>query len=178
MIVTQNSLVSRLRHGGSNSDWERFDSLYKPAILAFAASRLLNEFDCCDVFQEFSIRMHRAGFSRFDPEKGRFSSFLFRVADGFVNDAIRRRARAESRHVAIELPAPEGSTWRQPLPEPGRNPAEAAEWQGQIALVHSTLRFLLEHDCFQAKTVAVFNAVTFEQKSSLMPRGAAQAMTP
>ena len=164
MIPTQHSLVARLRDGGSNSDWERFEALYKRPILAFAASRSLNEFDCRDVFQEFSIRMYRVGFSRFDPEKGRFSSFLFKVADGFVKDAIRRRSRAESRHIQIEQPAPESSSFGEQLPDSGKNPAQAAEWQGQLALVHTTLEFLLEQKCFQATTISLFKAVTFEQK--------------
>ena len=165
MIPTQHSLVARLRDGGSDSDWERFEALYKRPILAFAASRSLNEFDCRDVFQEFSIRMYRVGFSRFDPEKGRFSSFLFKVADGFVKDAIRRRSRAESRHIQIEQPTSEGSsTFREQLPDSGKDPAQAAEWQGQLALVHTTLEFLLEQKCFQATTINLFKAVTFEQK--------------
>jgi RNA polymerase sigma factor (sigma-70 family) len=164
MIPTQHSLVARLRDGGSNSDWERFEALYKRPILAFAASRSLNEFDCCDVFQEFSIRMYRVGFSRFDPDKGRFSNFLFKVADGFIKDAIRRRSRAESRHIQIEQPARESSSFGEQLPDSGKNPAQAAELQGQLALVHTALEFLLEQKCFQATTISLFKAVTFEQK--------------
>lgn len=167
MIPTQHSLVARLRDGGSNSDWERFEALYKRPILAFAASRSLNEYDCCDLFQEFSIRMHRVGFSRFDPKKGRFSTFLFKVADGLVKDAIRRRARAECRHVQMRLPAAENcSTWQDQLPDPGNDPAQAAEWQGQLALVHTALDFLLKQNCFQPKTISLFKTVIFEQKSA------------
>jgi RNA polymerase sigma factor (sigma-70 family) len=165
MIATQHSLVAKLREGGSDSDWERFEALYKRPILAFAASRSLNEFDCRDVFQEFSVRMYRVGFSRFDPKKGRFSSFLFKVADGFVKDAIRRRSRAESRHIQVDQPISEGSpTLREQLPDSGKSPAQAAEWQGQVALVHTTLELLLEQKCFQATTINLFKAVTFEQR--------------
>jgi RNA polymerase sigma factor (sigma-70 family) len=163
MVVTQHSLIARLRNGGSDSDWEKFAALYKRPILAFAASRSLNEFDCCDVFQEFLIRMCRVGFSRFDPEKGRFSSFLFRVADGLVKDAIRRRSLAESRHVQLEQTTSESSSgFRERVPDLGKHPAEAAEWQGQLALVHTTLEYLLEQRCFQARTINLFKAVTFE----------------
>jgi hypothetical protein len=69
MLVTQHSLIARLRNGGSDSDWENFAALYKRPILAFAASRSLNEFDCCDVFQEFLIRMYR--FTRTLPANSR-----------------------------------------------------------------------------------------------------------
>jgi RNA polymerase sigma factor (sigma-70 family) len=164
MIATQHSLVARLQAGSSDLDWERFEALYKRPILAFAASRSLNEFDCCDVFQEFSIRMHRVGFARFDPEKGRFSSFVFKVADGFVRDAIRRRSRTESRHVPIEQPNLEASsTLPRQLPDSRQDPAQAAEWQGQLALVHTTLDFLLGKRCFKATTIGLFKAVTLEQ---------------
>ncbi len=37
MIVTQHSLVSRMRDGVSDGDWQRFYALYEKAILAFAA---------------------------------------------------------------------------------------------------------------------------------------------
>jgi RNA polymerase sigma factor (sigma-70 family) len=165
MIVTQQSLVARLRHGGSNVDWERFEALYKQPILAFAASRSLNESDCRDVFQEFSIRMYKVGFSRFDPKKGRFSSFLFTIADGFVKDAIRRRARSESRHVEVESPLTGSSpAFHDRLADPGKTPAESAELRGQIALIHITLEFLLKRNCFQPKTVNLFRAVMFEQQ--------------
>src|ERR1700676_4847824 len=172
MISTQQSLVAKLQAGGSDSDWERFEALYKRPILAFAASRSLNEFDCCDVFQEFSIRMHRVGFSRFDPKKGRFSTFLFKVADGLVKDAIRRRACAETRHIRIRLQSRENSALSQnsmvtaQLQDPGKDPAQAAEWQGQLALVHTVLDFLLKQNCFRPKTISLFQAVTFEQKSA------------
>ncbi len=54
------------------------------------------------------------------------------------------------------------------------NPAAAAEMQGQFALVSVALDFLLEHEIFAPKTVQMFKALVFEQRS---PNDVAKAFT-
>lgn len=161
MIATQQSLVGRMREGVSNTDWQRFYALYEKPILAFAAARSLNEADCCDVLQETMVRMLRVGFTRFDPDKGKFTGFLFNIARCCVIDAIRRRNRRESRHLPLDAAA-DGS------PHPGvhmsDSPADAAERHGQMALVLTALDFLIERKSFKPITVELFKAATIEQK--------------
>src|SRR5207237_9274599 len=101
MIVTQHSLVARMRTGGSNEDWSRFYRLYEKPILAFAASHSLNQSECAVVLQETLVRMLRAGFSRFNPDKGRCTGFLFNIAKCIEIDAVRVRARADLPHVSV-----------------------------------------------------------------------------
>ena len=110
MIATQHSLVARMRDGVSNTDWQKFYALYEKPILAFAAARSLNEADCCDVLQETMVKMFRIGFARFDPGKGRFTGFLFHIANCCVIDAVRRRSRGEPRHVPLEAASPDRSS--------------------------------------------------------------------
>lgn len=164
MIVTQQSLVLRMRAGGSDDDWRRLYELYEKPILAFAASHSLNQAECADVLQETMVRMLRVGFNRFDPAKGRFTGFLFNIAKCSVIDAIRRRAREQSRHVSIDAPRTHcSSSFAEQLADPAESPADAAERQGQMALVSIALDFLVEQKRFQSKTVELFKAVTLEQ---------------
>ena len=160
MIATQHSLVARLRDSVSNSDWRRFYTLYEKPIMAFAAARSLNEADCRDVLQETMIRMLQAGFMRFDPAKGRFTSFLFRIADGCVVDALRRRARREARYRSLDASSSREKSFAETTP----NPFETAERHSQMALVGTALDLLVEHRFFREKTIALFKAIALEQK--------------
>jgi RNA polymerase sigma factor (sigma-70 family) len=164
MIATQHSLVHRMRNGGSNDDWQRFYLLYEKPILVFAASHSLNQVECAEVLQETMVKMLRVGFCRFDPAKGGFTGFLFNVAKCCAIDAFRRRARAESRHVSIDAPRHDSTVpFADQLAGTFENPADAAERQGQMALVVVTLDFLVERKRFQSRTVELFRAVTIGQ---------------
>ena len=167
MIVTQHSLVARMRTGGSNEDWSRFYRLYEKPILAFAASHSLDQSECADVLQETMVRMLRAGFSRFNPDKGRFTGFLFNIAKCSAIDAVRRRARAELRHVSLDAVRPNHSTsLGEELSGNSLNPAEVAERNGQMALILVTIDFLVEQKRFHGNTVDIFKAVTLQQKDA------------
>ncbi len=163
MIPTQHTLVARLREHGSNGDWERFYLLYERPILAYAAAHSLSESECRDVLQETMVKMLRGGFSRFDPATGRFTGFFFSVAKGCVIDALRRRARHQSRQISLEtlLPNAEHKIAQAALHD-GANPAELAERHGRMALLATTMEFLISRRCFQPRTVAIFKAVTLE----------------
>ena len=166
MIPTQISLVARLRDSRGDSDWEKFYSLYEKPIIAFAMARSLSEAECHDVLQEIMVKMLRGGFARFDSAKGRFTSFLFHIAECCVIDAIRRRERRHARHVPIDGTEPDGSLPpSERLADASGTPADAAERQSQLALIFVALDFLIERKCFQEKTIGLFKAVTIEQKA-------------
>jgi RNA polymerase sigma factor (sigma-70 family) len=112
------------------------------------------------------VKMFRVGFSRFDPVKGRFTAFLFNIANCCVIDALRRRTRLEARHVPLEAPSPDHFSFGDVLSDSSGSPAQTAESHGQMALVLVALDSLLEAKYFQAKTVELFKAATIEQKSA------------
>jgi RNA polymerase sigma factor (sigma-70 family) len=164
MIVTQHSLVARLKTHPCDSDWEKFYRLYAKPILAVAAAKGLSEADCQDVLQETMVRMCRHGFARYDPSR-RFTPFLFGIAKDCAFDALRRRARRNSRELPIEASETISFNQQKDPTDMMMSPADAAEMQGQLALVGVALDFLLEHEIFALKTVQMFKALVFEQRT-------------
>lgn len=166
MIVTQHSLVARLKEHPCDSDWEKFYRLYEKPVLAVAAAKGLSEADCQDVLQETMVRMCRHGFARYDPTR-RFTPFLFGIAKDCAIDALRRRARRSSREVPIDA---SDTLSHNPQKDPAdrtMGPADAAEAQGQLALVGVALDFLLEQQTFAPRTVQMFKALVFEQRNPI-----------
>ena len=166
MIATQHSLVARLKEHPSDADWERFYRLYEKPILAVAAARGLSEADCQDVLQETMVRMCRHGFARYDPTR-RFTPFLFGIAKDCALDALRRCARRNSREVVIDASETTSCNSEKGFPAKVMNPADAADMQGQVALIGVALDFLLKHQTFAPKTVQIFKALVFEQRNPI-----------
>jgi RNA polymerase sigma factor (sigma-70 family) len=164
MIATQHSLVARLKAGPSDADWEKFYCLYERPILAVAAAKGLGEADCQDVLQETMVRMCRHGFARYDPTR-RFTPFLFGIAKDCAVDALRRRARRNSHERPIDASDTISPDRPKDPTDKAMSPADAAEVQGQLALVGVALDFLLEHQTFAPKTVQMFKALVFEQRN-------------
>lgn len=164
MIATQYSLVARLKAGPCDADWLKFYRLYEKPILAAAAARGLTEADCQDVLQETMVRMCRHGFARYDANR-RFTPFLFGIAKDCALDALRRRFRRSSRELPIDASEATSSKQLKTPADMAMSPAQAAEVQGQLALVGVALDFLLEHQTFAPKTVQMFKAIVFEQQN-------------
>jgi RNA polymerase sigma factor (sigma-70 family) len=164
MIATQHSLVARLREHPCDADWEKFYRLYEKPILAIAAAKGLSEADCQDVLQETMVRMCHHGFARYDPAR-RFTPFLFGIARDCAFDALRRRARRTSRELPIDTSETIFSRRQKDHPDNAISPADAAEMHGQLALVGVALDFLLEREIFAPKTVKMFKALVFEQRT-------------
>jgi RNA polymerase sigma factor (sigma-70 family) len=166
MITTQHSLVARLKEHPCDSDWEKFYRLYEKSILAVAAARGLSEADCQDVLQETMVRMCRHGFTRYDRTR-RFTPFLFGIAKDCAFDALRRRARRDSREIAVNASEMNSFDRQKEAADKAINPADAADMQGQVALVGVALDFLLKHQTFAPKTVQIFKALVFEQRNPI-----------
>lgn len=164
MIATQHSLVARLKEHPCDSDWEKFYRLYERPILAVAAAKGLSEADCQDVLQETMVRMCRHGFARYDPAR-RFTPFLFGIAKDCAFDALRRRARRSSHEVPIDPSETISRNQEKGPADKAMSPADAAGMHGQLALVSVALDLLLEHEMFAPKTVQMFKALIFEQRS-------------
>ncbi len=101
---------------------------------------------------------------RYDPTR-RFTPFLFGIAKDCAVDALRRRARRNSHEIPIDASETISPDRPKDPTDKTMSPADAAEMQGQLALVGVALDFLLEHQTFAPKTVQMFKALVFEQRN-------------
>lgn len=97
-LTTHTTLLNRLSAGQDNAAWADFVSRYGELIRSFARVRGLQSSDCDDLLQDVLISLSKSmpGFE-YDPERGRFRSFLKTV----VVRAISRRFRKA--HAAAPL---------------------------------------------------------------------------
>ncbi len=96
MIFSQTSrtLLHRLRSSGEEEAWRRFVEIYTPLLHRHALARGVPAQDVCDVVQE-TMRGLFLALPRFDyrPERARFRTWLYRVAENQVNQFFRSRQR-------------------------------------------------------------------------------------
>ena len=90
-------MLARLRDAGDTDAWSQFHQIYGPIIFRFARRRGLQDADAADLTQdilrEVSQSIHRF---EYDPEVGRFRSWLFTVAR-YTLSTFRRRGLREPR---------------------------------------------------------------------------------
>lgn len=94
--VTSPTFVRGLKAVEEDS-WDHFYFQYAPMILAFARKKGCSDALAEDVLQETIVALYRVlpNFE-YNREKGKFRSFLFRVASSKVVDAYRRNKRLVS----------------------------------------------------------------------------------
>ncbi len=116
-VVTNPSLLIRIRNQGDHRAWSQFVEIYQPLIQSFARKQGLQEADAADLTQE-TLRAVARAIERldFDPRKGSFRGWLFTVVRNKLRnflDAQRRQVRGTGdtgmQHVLEALPSPEGS---------------------------------------------------------------------
>ncbi len=91
---TQQDLLDRLREIDSDTAWETFLSIYKPAIFRFAKSRGLQDADASDVTQQVLIAVHNSILDWDNGrEKGSFRGWLFRVTRNLAAKALRDKRK-------------------------------------------------------------------------------------
>ncbi|MCA9727716.1 MAG: sigma-70 family RNA polymerase sigma factor [Candidatus Eisenbacteria bacterium] len=89
--TTQPSLLLKLRNTDDQAAWHRFDARYGHLIVAYARRRGLNLADAEDVRQIVFLNLVRSMPQfRFQPDRGRFRSYLGRVV-GNVIERVRQR---------------------------------------------------------------------------------------
>ena len=93
MDTTRPSLLVRIRNRGDHAAWETFDGIYRPMLLRFAMAQGLAGNDAEDVAQHCmkAIAEHIGTFE-YDPNRGRFKSWLRTVAANYVRNQWRRKA--------------------------------------------------------------------------------------
>lgn len=105
-IETQKTLIHRIRDTGDASAWNEFFELYHPLLLNFFVSRGLDHNDADDVGQAVLQRIAKAAPDfEYDPKKGKFRAWLFRIARNELNRFFAKTARnRESTTLDGEVP--------------------------------------------------------------------------
>jgi len=121
MVETRTTLLRRVRDPADAQSWREFFGLYEPLLMSYVRRRGLAEHDACDVVQDVFATLVRVlpGFE-LDHERGRFRTWLWRVAHNAMTDWARRRGR----RAAAEDEARQAA---EPAVEPDEAELEA-EW--------------------------------------------------
>ena len=92
--ATRHSLLSRLRKHDDRDAWQRFFDTYAGVIHACARKAGLSTTEADEALQEtlLSVAKEMPDF-RYDPAKGSFKGWLFKVARRRIADQFRRRAQ-------------------------------------------------------------------------------------
>jgi RNA polymerase sigma factor (sigma-70 family) len=90
--TTRASLLFRLRDSADQKAWEQFVGIYAPLIHGFCCHRGLQDADAADVTQEVmkALARNMPAFE-YEPDKGKFRSWLFTVTRNKFNNFLERR---------------------------------------------------------------------------------------
>ena len=116
---TRPSLLLRLRDPDDQAAWDTFLEVYQPLVLGFCRRRGLQDADARDVAQDVmravSQAIHKLDY---DPQRGTFRAWLFRVTRSKLADHFKARGRQPrgsgrtTVHQAIEQ-QPGDDAWAQ-----------------------------------------------------------------
>jgi len=121
-LVTQPSLLVRIRDPEDAAAWQRFVDLYGPLVYRFVRLRGLQDADAADLTQEVFQTVARAARRLdYDPGRGTFRGWLYTVTRNKLYDFLERRQHQ---------PAGSGGTSAQLRldQEPGPDDGEEELW--------------------------------------------------
>ena len=127
-LDTRRSLLSRLRNLDDGQSWRTFFELYWQLLYKVARRAGLAEADAQDVVQETVVAVARQMPTfQYDPARGTFKQWLFRIVRRRVADHLRRIYRQPPRE---ELTCEAGSEDDDAVPTPavGQAPDFEAAW--------------------------------------------------
>jgi RNA polymerase sigma factor (sigma-70 family) len=106
---TREPLLQRLRQPDDKVAWDEFHALYHPLLHNFFLARGLNPEDAGDVSQNVLGRISKAAPDfRYDPSKGKFRSWFFRIARNEFNRFFAKQARRREFETVQETPRDAG----------------------------------------------------------------------
>jgi len=96
-VVTQPSLLVRIRDRADNDAWARFVEIYGPLFYGFVRKRGLQDADAVDLVQDV-LRSVAGAISRleYDPARGKFRAWLFTIVKNRLRNTLKVQARRES----------------------------------------------------------------------------------
>ena len=102
MTDTRTSLLRRVREPADQASWGEFVALYQPLLLSYVRKHGVGEHDARDVVQGIFIALLRK-LPKFElnRSKGRFRTWLWRVAHNAVIDHARAGQRVERAENAV-----------------------------------------------------------------------------
>ena len=92
---TRESLILRLPTAGDAAAWQEFATIYEPLVYRFARSRGLQDADARELVQDVFLAVAKA-VSNWQPDanRGKFRTWLFRIARNQLISMLRKRQPA------------------------------------------------------------------------------------
>ena len=148
-VITRPSLLARIKDAGDRQAWAEFVDIYAPLIYRYALRRGLQDADAADLTQEVLGAVARSvGRLDYDPARGTFRGWLFRVVRNELSDfgTARRRNRPGSGDTDVKRWLEE-----QPAPPPDEVAAWEREYERQLfALACDQVRRDFQESTWQA----------------------------
>jgi RNA polymerase sigma factor (sigma-70 family) len=125
---TRASLLLRLRDARDEAAWSEFMAIYAPFVKRLARGRGLQDADADDLVQDVFRAVARAILRRaYDPDRGSFRGWLFRIARNLVVNFLVRQERhprgsGDSRIMDL----------LEAVPSPAESAVFEAEYQRQV----------------------------------------------
>lgn len=136
-VYLERQLAGDASEGAPAEAWQRFYELYGPLIRRFTLACQVpkSEVDDCvqDVFRTVIVALRDF---KYDPDQGRFRSWLFSVVRSRATDLVRRRLRRAARRFA---PRADATTWDAAV-----DPVETLERRWRQEVVHTVVKQLRE----------------------------------
>lgn len=163
-LVTQKSLLARLKAAPGECDWESFYAKYWAVILSFAQKQGLDEHAAQDVLQEtMLVLMRRLPEFDYDAARGKFRNWLLTIVANKAREALRR-SHAD-RHVAMDN-TQSGSriALSEKLASDLPAAADTLEASWRQSLLEEALRRIQHDPQTKPETLAAFRAYVIENR--------------
>lgn len=112
--TTRVSLLIRLRDHADKDAWSQFAEIYSPLVFHFAQRAGFQESDAADLVQEVMGEVSKSiGSFEYDPDRGRFRSWLYKIAKRTMSRIYDRqsrqpRATGDSQTIDLLMNHPDG----------------------------------------------------------------------